>query len=183
MSLGLQIRKIRQMQNRTLQEIADRCGFTKSLISKIENDRTVPPVSTLMKISQALGVKVSVLLGEHEENNTVYVPAGEVVRDKMVKTSKGYSFYTVALERGGKLMQPFVFTARKGEIKEHKLSHRGEEFIYMLEGSMRYRVGNTEYLLNPGDCLYFDSLQEHELYPVSDEVKYLAVFSEYPEQS
>jgi transcriptional regulator with XRE-family HTH domain len=164
---------------RTLQEIADQCGFTKSLMSKIETGKTVPPVSTLVKIAGALGVKVSALLDEEdEESKTVYVPAKSILEDKMIRTNKGYSFYTVASERSNKNMQPFLFFAKKGEVKVHKLSHQGEEYIYMLEGCMNYKVGNTEYMLNPGDSLYFDSFQQHELHPLTEEVKYLAVFYE-----
>lgn len=148
-------------------------------MSKIETGKTVPPISTLMRIAEALGVKVSVLLDEDEDKGrTVFVPAGSASGEKIVKTNKGYSFFTVASERNDKQMQPFIFFARKGEIKRHKLSHPGEEYVFMLEGSMKYKVGNTEYYLSPGDSLYFDSVQEHELHPISEEVKYLAIFYE-----
>lgn len=177
MSTGLQIRKHRLMQKRTLQEIADKCGLTKSMISKIENDRVVPAVSTLMKISQALGVKVSTLLGEDMENKTVYTPGKENWGDKMIKSNIGYYFRIIAGERIDKQFQPFLFYMKKGNVKKHKLNHSGEEFVYMLEGSMKYRVGNIEYVLNPGDSIYFDSCEEHEVHPVSEEVKYLAIFS------
>ena len=43
---------------------------------------------------------------------------------------------------------------------------------------MRYRVGAVEYLLGPGDALYFDGEAEHALEPLTDEVRYLGVFVE-----
>ncbi len=48
----------------------------------------------------------------------------------------------------------------------------------MLEGEMKYRVGSVEYVLRPGDSLYFDSEDQHDLQPISRRVRYLAVFSE-----
>jgi len=75
-------------------------------------------------------------------------------------------------------MQPFIFTARKNEVTPHSLSHGGQEYVYMLVGKMNYRVGDVTYTLGPGDSLYFDSLDAHEVIPLSDEVKYLAVFTE-----
>lgn len=175
MDLGTKIRKIRKEQHRNLDEIAGICGFTKSLLSKIENGKTVPPIGTLIKIADALGTKISVLLDDHEEGGTVLTTKENADR-KRVKTQKGYSFSALAVERQDKLMQPFYFIAKKGETPKRTVSHIGEEFIYVLEGSMKYKVGAVEYTLNPGDSLYFDSVEDHLFTPISDEVRYLSVF-------
>jgi len=177
MELGKRIRYIRKSQRRTLQEIADACGFTKSLLSKIENGRTMPPVATLIKIAGTLGVRVSDLLDEGGRAETVLTESA-AVQNHFIQTNKGYSFYTFAPNYKGKAMQPFLFTARKDQIKEHVLSHEGHEFVYMLEGEMKYKVGQIEYTLRAGDSLYFDSLEEHAVIPITDEVKYLAVIAE-----
>jgi transcriptional regulator with XRE-family HTH domain len=178
MDLGSKIRKLRKEQNRNLSEIADMCGFTKSLLSKIENGKTMPPISTLIKIADALGTKVSILLDDQQQTGTIYTTK-ETTHSKLVKTEKGYSFFAFAVERSEKLMQPFLFVSRKEENdNRHTFSHNGEEFIYILEGRMRYKVGNVEYTLGPGDSLYFDSIEKHTLSPITDEVKYIAVFTQ-----
>lgn len=178
MDLGKTIKKIRIEQNRNLTEIAEMCGFSKSLLSKIENGKTVPPIATLMKIADALGTKVSVLLDDQQRSGTIYTTA-ETSTTKLVKTDKGYSFFAFAVERGEKLMQPFLFVSKKNEQdSRHTFSHNGEEFIYILEGEMEYKVGNVEYTLKPGDSLYFDSVEKHSLSPLTDEVKYVAVFTQ-----
>ncbi|MFS0722543.1 helix-turn-helix domain-containing protein [Paenibacillus sp. 1P07SE] len=179
MSIGSRIRLIRKEQKRTQEEIADSCGFTKSLLSKIENDQSTPPVSTLVKIATALGVRVSDLIEEESKQTTVY-NTSEHYRDrsKWIKTSKGYSFFAFASERRDKLIQPYLITARKGEVRQHGFTHEGEEFIYMLEGEMNYKVGPTQYTLYPGDSIYFNSLEEHLLYPITDEVTYIAIFTQ-----
>ncbi len=179
MGLGKRIRLIRKEQNRTQEEIANACGFTKSSLSKIENEVSTPPVSTLVKIANALGVRVSELLEEQSVQTTVFNTAGQYRdKSKWLKTDKGYSFYAFAGERRDKIIQPYLITAKKGEVKQHPFSHEGEEFIYMISGTMRYRVGATEYTIGPGDSIYFNSLEDHILSPVSDEVEYLAIFSQ-----
>jgi transcriptional regulator with XRE-family HTH domain len=177
MDLGKKIKKLRHEQNRSLSDIADVCGFSKSLLSKIENGKTVPPIATLIKIAEALGTKVSVLLDDHEQMGTIHTTKDTSLKN-LVKTEKGYSFFAFAVERSEKLMQPFLFVARRNENKNNIFSHTGEEFIYVLEGQMKYRVGNSEYFLGPGDSLYFDSIEEHTLEPITEEVKYLAVFTQ-----
>ena len=61
-------------------------------------------------------------------------------------------------------------------MKQHELSHEGEEFIYVIEGEMKMTLGDAEYLLKAGDSMYFNCLQKHGIMPVSEEVKYLDIF-------
>lgn len=177
MIIGKKIRKIRTQQKRTLQQISDTCGFTKGLLSKIENSKINPSVATLSKIAGALGVKVSALLEEDDGLSVIYTPIDKVKEKNFIKTEKGYSFFPFASEHIDKKMQPFLFTAKKGEIIKHELSHEGEEFIYVLEGEMKFKVGDIEYWLKPGDSLYFDSTEEHGVEPLSDMVKYIDIFT------
>lgn len=177
MNLGSRIRYLRKQQRRTLLDVAEACGFTNSLLSKIENGKTMPPVATLMKIAAALGVKVSDLLDENEAAGSVLTEKNGI-DDKLIPTNRGYSFYTFAPQLKDKLMQPFLFVARKNEVKQHLFSHEGQEFIYMLEGEMKYKIGSVEYTLKPGDSVYFNSLEEHTLIPLTEEVRYLAVFAD-----
>lgn len=177
MNIGSRIKKMRKQQNRTLQEIADICGFTRSLLSKIENSKTIPPIATLSRIAKALGVKVATLLDDDSNvNGIIYTPGKDVSLDNMVGTDKGYLFFPFASERGNKLFQPYLFTAERDKVITQPLSHEGEEFIYVLEGEMRYRIGSVEYTMRPGDSLYFNSIDEHDLRPITDKVVYLAVF-------
>lgn len=178
MDLGSRMRKIRIRQGRTLEAVARQAGCTRSLLSKIETGSTRPPVATLTRVAGALGVPVAAFMEEAGQKSTVFMRHRDLNQQRPVKTDQGYRFLTLAGTRPDKLMQPFLFTARKGEVKRHRLSHRGEEFIYMLEGEMQYRVGDIEYRLRPGDLLYFDAEEEHEVIPVSKQVKYLAVFTE-----
>jgi len=173
---GARIRKLRRQQGATLQQIADRCGFTRSLLSKIETGKSSPPIATLMKIADALGVKLLSLLDSADNQTTVFTPAHRAAPAEMTVTDKGYAFYAYASERGNKEMQPFLFIAEKGKVDRKALSHSGEEFVYVLEGRMKYRVGAVEYSLGPGDSLYFDALDEHDLEPVTERVVYLGIF-------
>jgi transcriptional regulator with XRE-family HTH domain len=177
-AIGHRIQKIRLRQHRTLEEVAVQCGFTKSLLSKIEHGKTAPPIATLMKIAAVLGVDITHFLAQTATFETVHTPAAALADSKLTMTEKGYRFHMFAGQRSEKLMQPFLFVARKGEVQPSALSHRGEEFVYVLSGEMSYRVGDLNYRLGPGDSLYFDSEQAHDLAPISVKVVYLGVFSD-----
>ena len=173
--IGDRIRAMRITQKRTLQEIADSCDLSKSMISKIENNRTVPSVAALVKLAKALGTSISNLL-EHDGWEKAIVTSRKQAEKSMTLTEKGYSFFPYASEYHEKNMQPFLFTAKKGKVQPHQVSHEGEEFIYVLEGEMEMQVGETTFTLKTGDSLYFNSLQKHGMQPVSKEVVYLDIF-------
>jgi len=175
LKIGTHIRRLRLQQRRTQQEIATACGFTKSLLSKIESDNVTPPVATLVKIARALGTSVSALMEFDGDEGTVLTTAAEA-NQHVVKTERGYWIYPYATHRKAKRMQPFLMVARKGEVKEHHLAHDGEEFIYVLEGQMKVQVGNADYRLAAGDSLYFSSADEHQVIPLSEKALYLNFF-------
>jgi transcriptional regulator with XRE-family HTH domain len=174
-NIGARIKKLRISQKRTLQEIADSSELSKSMISKIENDKTIPSVATLVKIAKALSVSISNLL-EGDGSLSTILTTRQTAEDNLVLTDKGYAIYPYGSGFHEKKMQPFLFVAKKSEVVPHRLSHEGEEFIYVISGEMKMQVGEIEYHLREGDSLYFDTLQKHGIMPVSDTVTYLDIF-------
>ncbi|MFD2163015.1 helix-turn-helix domain-containing protein [Paradesertivirga mongoliensis] len=173
--VGDRIKILRINQKRTMQEVADSCGLSKSMISKIENNKTIPSVATLVKIAQALGTSLSNIFEQNAWTKAIVTTRKEA-EEKMVPTEKGYSIFPYASAFHEKKMQPFLFVARKNEVVPHQLSHEGEEFVFVVEGSMKMQVAETEYILKAGDSLYFNSLQKHGIMPLSDEVVYIDIF-------
>lgn len=175
LNIGDRIKMLRITQKRTMQEIAEASELSKSMISKIENNRAVPSVAALVKIATALGTNISSLLEQEGFLNAI-VTTRQKAQENLTTTDKGYSIYPYASGYHEKKMQPFLFVARKGEVIPHELSHEGEEFIYVIKGQMKMQVGEMEYLLKTGDSLYFNSVQKHGIMPVSEEVIYLDIF-------
>ena len=175
MQIGDRLKSLRIHQKRTLQEIADSSDLSKSMISKIENNKAVPSVAALVKIAKALGTNISNLLEQESWAKTVYTTQEEAQRS-LTRTEKGYSVFPYAAGFHEKKMQPFLFTARKGEVVPHRLSHEGEEYVFIIDGEMEMTVGDIAYILKKGDSLYFSSLQKHGIMPITDIVIYLDIF-------
>ena len=174
--IGSHIRRLRRLQRLTLQNVADRCSFTKSLLSKIETGKVVPPMSTLVKIAGALGTNIAALMAEGDRLDCVFIPAKS--REKPVPTESGYAVLPLAVELKEKKMQPFIFTIRPEDLSDKANSHLGEEFIFVLEGSMEFQVGEKTYVMHPRDSIFFNSIREHYISSVlSDRVIYLNIFN------
>jgi len=175
LNIGDRIKMLRIAQNRTVQEIAEASELSKSMISKIENNKAVPSVAALVKIAKALGTTISSMLEQDGWVNAI-VTTKKKALENVTSTDKGYSIYPYASEYHEKKMQPFLFIAKKGEVVPHEVSHEGEEFIYIIKGQMKMQVGDVFHVLNSGDSLYFNSALKHGIIPVSDEVIYLDIF-------
>lgn len=175
--IGKRIRQFRKKKGMTLQELAEKSGFTKSYISKIENSEKAPPVSTLILLAKTLQVRLSELIGEVENSAPICVVKKNerytIVRDGTVF---GYAYHALAHKFLNKHMEPYILVLPK-EVKENVLfQHKGEEMLFVLEGTMKFFYGNDYYILEEGDCVYFDSSIPHYGVCVGDkEVKCLMV--------
>ena len=86
-------------------------------------------------------------------------------------------FYSLAQNKAGRHMDPFVIDIFPSSEEEIKLSsHEGEEFIYVLEGKVEIKYGKDTYELNPGDSIYYDSIVAHHVHSHGTEnAKILAI--------
>ena len=162
----------------TQQDIAEKCCFTKGLLSKIENGSVIPPIATLSKLSKALGVKMSTLLDDTEEGINAHFSSAHEDITKYSMTSQGYAICSLVPDKIEKKMTPLIVKAKNGEVKKHLLVHEGEEFIYIISGSMEFKVANIEYQLKTGESIYFSAFEPHGIIHVSNEVTYIDIFVE-----
>jgi mannose-6-phosphate isomerase-like protein (cupin superfamily) len=142
-------------------------------MSKIETGKTNPPVATLTRIAAALGTTVAGLIDEGQARAAAYRPVSNAT---VTPTEKGYTFEALAAGRAANRMEPYLFEARRGEVKASPLQHRGDQWVYVLQGRMHYRVGEVTYRLGPGDSLYFDAAEEHDFEPTTAVVRFVGVF-------
>ncbi len=156
------IHQIRLQNKLTLLEIAQRTGFTKGYLSLIERGKKSPPIATLSKIAQAIGVDIGAFFEQRKpENSIIIAKKGEgeiVVRDG---TIFGYRYESIAPTKRLKTMEPFIITLPSKSKEENRFDHEGEELFYVLEGRINFFYGEKKYFLVEGDCIYFDSSIPH----------------------
>ena len=176
LSIGRNIRAIRLRLTMTQQQLADACGLSKGMISKVENGAVVPALATLTKIAHAMRVKVSELIeSDAQSSSTVTINPFED-ESRFIQTTMGYWIYMPTAAQTDKITQPLMIFAREGEVKAHRVTHPGEEYIFIFDGEMNFGVGDANYLLRRGDSLFFDSLQPHGISSVKGKVEYVNIF-------
>lgn len=166
--VGKRIREFREDAGITLQELAQRTGYSSALLSQFENHMVSPPLGALIKLSRALGVDVGDFFGEVADQNFILVRSDERETVSRVASregvSLGYTYEALGFGLKGHHMEPFVVTLEPVAIREKHLSvHEGEEFIYVLDGRMKIRLGDHTDILDPGDSIYFKCSTPHHV--------------------
>ena len=136
--IGKRIHQYRLHNNFTLQELADKTGYSKGYLSKVEKSGKAPPVATLSVIARELGVSVSVILGEETINDSICL-VRQNERKLMAKSGEefGYAYEALANPYPNKHMEPFILTYPSDGALKHTFQHDGEEMLFVLRGQMR----------------------------------------------
>ncbi|MGZ3515227.1 MAG: helix-turn-helix domain-containing protein, partial [Thermodesulfobacteriota bacterium] len=175
--LGKRIKEYRMQRGLTLQKLEEKTGFTKGYLSKVENTKKAPPVSTLIVLAKALKVSLSEIFGEKGEKSSIsLVKRNERQVVARNGTVFGYSYQTLAHKFYRKHMEPYILTLPVKPKQVPLYQHEGEEILFVLEGTMKFFHGELEFIAEEGDCLYFDaSIPHHGICQGKKEVKCLMV--------
>ena len=162
--IGAQLKRERRLRGLRLQDVADATGLSKSLISKIENNKASPSLSTLHRVAKALNTSVSALFAMDETlDKVVHRPHDRPIAGKIQTMVEwdGIEAEIMVPYENGRLLEGFVFVMEPGGHSGGLLQHDGEECGYVLEGELELTVDGTTYLLNPGDSFFFNSDKPH----------------------
>jgi transcriptional regulator with XRE-family HTH domain len=160
--IGARVHFLRQQRNITLEELSSRSGLTKSFVSKVERGISVPSISTAKSLAESFGLTVSQLLGEDNSDNSVCL-VRKRDRPSFMKGEEagGYDYEMIAAGKQYKRMEPYIMRPPMRFQDGRKFDHLGEEFMFVLSGSIEVELGGKSYELNSGDALYFDSHFSH----------------------
>lgn len=182
--VGSKIKGLRESKNLTIEEISERSGLSADQINSIENDQYLPSLGPLIKIARALGVRLGTFLDDNDELGPVVCRAADRERDHSISFSndttdarKNMEYHSLAKQKAGRHMEPFIIDIQASEEKNFKLSaHEGEEFIYVMEGEVEIEYGKKIYELKAGDSIFYDSIVEHHVHGATGKsAKILAV--------
>jgi len=170
--VGLKIKGIRESKNLSVEEVAQRSGLSVEQVNSIETDEQLPSLGPLIKIARALGVRLGTFLDDCDELGPVICRAKERESDLSISFSndtadarKNMIYHSLARQKAGRSMEPFIIDIQPSEEKSFKLSaHEGEEFIYVMQGEVEIVYGKETYNLKEGDSIFYDSIVNHHVH-------------------
>ncbi len=186
-AIGREIKALRLQQGTTIAELSGLTGLSISMLSKIENGATSPSLTTLQSLADALSTPITSFFRRYEETrNAVHTKSGEGVETERAGTRAGHH-YTLLGHLGanasGVVVEPYLITLTEESDRFPTFQHDGIEMLYLLEGEVDYRHGDSIYSMKPGDTLFFDADAPHGPEGlVKLPAKYLSIIS-YPQTS
>jgi len=161
------IRDVRMAQGLSLRALSARAGLPYSTLSKLENGKMALTYDKLIRLAQALNVDIRDLLAEAAETAApVAVGRRSITRagEGLDADSEKHMHHYPAADLLGKMMIPIIIDVQARSVEElgGLVRHGGEEYLYVLSGSMELHSDLYAPLtLGPGDSVYFDSGMAH----------------------
>lgn len=172
--IGEKLVTLRESMQLSREDLAERSGCDVTLIAQIEDGAIVPSLAPLIKMTRSLGVRLGTLLDDDAGIGPAVVRAGEAVAATRLKSLETgtqdapLDFFSLAPGKLSRHMDPFMIDVSPAGAR--KLSqHEGEEFIYVLSGTLVVEYGKDVYTLHAGDTIYYDSIVPHQVRAEGDD--------------
>lgn len=160
MSIGAKLKELRILKGLTQEELADRAELSKGFISQLERDLTSPSIATLMDILQCLGTSIGEFFNETPEEQIVF--GKNDYFEKQDQELKNEIKWIIPNAQKN-VMEPIMLTLAAGGETYPDNPHEGEEFGYVLQGSISIHLGNHTYKAKKGESFYFTADKKHYL--------------------
>lgn len=156
--IGNKIKELRNRKGLTQEELADRCELSKGFISQLENDLTSPSIATLVDILQCLGTSLRDFFNDEADEQIVF---GNEDFFEKIDTELNNKIEWIIPNAQKNMMEPIRVTLEPNGSTYPDQPHEGEEFGYVLSGSITIIIGNHSIKAKKGDAFYYTPNSEH----------------------
>lgn len=176
--VGKRIQELREEKGVSIEELSKMTGFSSKRLLNIESGSLKPQLGTVMKLSKALDSAFGRIVSG--EGNCLYsiTRHGEqknVLGSTSQKDGKPlYQYKSLAPDVKGRHMESFIVQLEENRDGEMSV-HDGEEFVFVLNGTALFKIGDDVYDLNPGDSVYYLSTTPHLITSRKGKTSILAV--------
>lgn len=158
MEIGKKIKRLRIQKGLTLEELASRSELTKGFLSQLERDLTSPSIATLNDIVEALGSTLGEFFKEEKEEQLVFRK-----KDFFVDERENCTINWIVPNTQKNEMEPILLELPQGGESFAMAPHSGEEFGYVLEGTVLLLTGERRNIVHKGETFYLSGKLGHYL--------------------
>lgn len=173
LNIGDKVKDLRETKGLTGYQLAQKAGITEARLMAYEAGYATPTIATLMKISQALGVGMGFFFQDQSPPKRVEVVRAEQRRPMQKSEEENeiyYTYHSMSPTFPDARLQPFFVEVDLVAMEKIQPAvHPGEEFIYVLEGTIEWRGADEVHRLEAGDSIHYDSGIAHKIVGVGDE--------------
>ncbi|HUB71751.1 MAG TPA: cupin domain-containing protein [Acidimicrobiales bacterium] len=160
-SIGERLKAARERAGYSLDDLANISGVSKAHLSRLESSERQPSVAALLGIAAALQVPVGRLLGEEVSGSDV--PLALYHRGAMQREVAGLQVAACSGYPGSGALEALRMTISADRGPGLPSRHRGEEWAYVISGTVQLDYDGSKYVLPAGTCAHFDADRPHRL--------------------
>lgn len=161
MDIGKKIRSLRIQRGLTQEELADRCELSKGFISQLERNLSSPSIATLMDLLECLGTSLPEFFNEKGAEKTVFTPEEMFVKEDGEALRGSITWLIPDAQKNA--MEPILLEMAEGGKSGVMPPHEGEEFGYVLAGSVFLVQGGQKVRVRSGCSFCVHPRDEHWL--------------------
>jgi len=175
--LAARIRELRGVCGFSAEEVAGELKVSVEVYAGYETTGEDVPISVLYHLANKFGVDLNELLTGAEAHLSTYsvVRRG---RGMNVDRYPGYRFHSLAHTFKHRMMEPLLVTVDPEPDDPKLVTHAGQEFNFVLEGTIELLFDDKRVTLNEGDCIYFNPAHPHGQRAVGGTAQFLTVIAE-----
>ncbi len=158
--IGGSIKRKRLKLGLTQEELAARTELSKGFISQLERNLTSPSIATLMDILEALGTDISDFFAQSDDEKVIFSPDDMFVKED---AEIGSTVCWLVPNAQKNELEPILVTLDADGCTYPDDPHEGEEFGYVLMGSVSLVLGERRFKLKKGDSFCFKPTETHYL--------------------
>lgn len=158
MKIGEKIKELRVLKSLTQEELADRAELSKGFISQLERDLTSPSIATLVDILQCLGTDLEEFFSDTSSEQVVFKKSDYF--QKYDSDLKNEIMWIIPNAQKN-MLEPILLTLDPGGSTYPDNPHEGEEFGYVLNGSITLHIGNKTFKAKKGESFYYKAGKKH----------------------
>lgn len=158
MEIGDKIKRLRIQNGLTQEELADRSEITKGFISQVERNLTSPSISTLVDILDGLGTNLKDFFNENIDEKIVFTKEDFFESEN---EELKYNLKWIIPNAQKNSMEPILIELEVGGRSKEDTPHEGEEFGYVIDGSIYIHIGMEKHRVKKGESFYYKANSNH----------------------
>lgn len=159
MDIGEKLRTLRLQRNLTQEEMADRCELSKGFISQVERNLASPSIATLTDMLEALGSSLTEFFSERGDEKLVFSQGDMFVKEDEEQLRGSITWLVPDAQKNR--MEPILVALGEGGVTQEMPPHEGEEFGFVLQGTVTLRVGSKRYRVRAGESFCLHPRENH----------------------
>ncbi len=161
MDIGEKLRQLRLQRGLTQEDMADRCELSKGFISQVERNLASPSIATLTDMLECLGSSLSLFFLEDKNEKTVFSPQDMFVKEDEEGLKGAITWLVPDAQKNS--MEPILVEMNEGGETYPLPPHEGEEFGYVLQGTVQLVTGEKKTRIRTGCSFCIHPRESHYL--------------------